>query len=197
MKQRKFIQKTILVACSVAMHPLAWAQVCNPNIPKSTPTEDFILHGNQTVTHKKTGLMWKICPEQYPMKMVDGDPVCSGAIRLNGFESEHVSSINQGAGFAGHKDWRIPNIKEANSIVEVSCHGPSINTKVFPKLVGDTYDYGIVSSTHLYNRPIPKSYGVRKDIREQFLSFQPVSIDLYFGKSYKSGSVLYLVRTVN
>jgi hypothetical protein len=42
-----------------------------------------------------------------------------------------VAELNQ-AGFAGHKDWRLPNRKELQSIVNYAAHNPAINTAAFP-----------------------------------------------------------------
>ncbi len=34
--------------------------------------------------------------------------------------------------FANHTDWRLPNVKELQSIVEYKCDSPSINASIFP-----------------------------------------------------------------
>ena len=38
-----------------------------------------------------------------------------------------LAALNAGGGFAGHTDWRIPNIKELQSIVDYEIANPSVN----------------------------------------------------------------------
>ena len=38
-----------------------------------------------------------------------------------------VEQLNEGAGFAGHTDWRIPNVKELQSIVDYGNGNPAVD----------------------------------------------------------------------
>lgn len=139
---------------------MAWA-ACNPHIKPTTPSVDFEVHNNGTVTHKPTGLMWKVCEEgtEYQNGSCIADTTCTAlkgstckftwAAALN-----HVRDLNNAGGFAGYTDWRLPNIKELSSIVERSCHLPSLNLAIFPtyfNVSGGVYSYWSSSPNVLYD----------------------------------------------
>jgi len=105
------------------------AQSCNSAIPRSAPDSRYIDHGDRTVTDSETGLMWKQCSEGL------SDSGCvSGAIETFNWQEAmaRAESINSGAGFAGYTDWRVPDIKELASLVEIACYSPAINETLFP-----------------------------------------------------------------
>ena len=112
------------------------AQTCVRTIAASTPTSDFVDNSNGTVTHTKTGLMWKQCPEGL---LFSSRPVAGCvSIHSTAFRStwqgalQHVQALNQAGGFAGFTDWRVPNIKELASIIETRCVNPAVNATIFP-----------------------------------------------------------------
>ena len=104
------------------------ANVPNANVIESTPTADFTVNGDGTVTHIRTGLMWKQCTEG------QGGPACDAGAATGMTWGEALNAANSAnaAAFAGHTDWRLPNIKELESIVELCGHVPAINRTVFP-----------------------------------------------------------------
>ncbi len=120
----------------------AWAEVVctnqNTAVLATTPTADFDLHGDNTVTHTRTGLMWMRCSLGQDLTRSD----CSGRasrpstwrIALNA-----VQDFNTNGGFAGHTDWRLPNKNELESIVERRCWNPAINAAVFPNTPSSWY----------------------------------------------------------
>ncbi|WP_044412930.1 Lcl C-terminal domain-containing protein [Thiomicrospira microaerophila] len=109
---------------------LAQAQTCPSAIAKTTPTSDFTVHNNGTVTHIPTGLMWKVCSEGQAWQ---NDGTCSGTASGHNWKAalEIPQTLKSGAGYAGHTDWRLPNVKELASIAELACYSPAINTAVF------------------------------------------------------------------
>jgi len=98
------------------------------NVPESTPTSAFVDHGNGTVTHTLTGLMWKRCAEGR-----SGDGCLMGAPALLSWTDAHLVALNDTSG--GHTDWRVPNFKELASIVETCGHNPASNMAIFPTTV--------------------------------------------------------------
>lgn len=108
------------------------AQTCNTtNTVATTPSNDFTVHNNGTVTHKPTGLMWKVCSEGQNWNSSDGS--CTGAATSHSWQQalQIPPALNTGGGFATHTDWRLPNLKELMSIVELSCYSPAINQTIF------------------------------------------------------------------
>jgi len=109
---------------------------CVTTIPATTPTANFVDHGNGTVTDTKTGLMWKQCSEG-----LSGVACATGAPSLYTWQGalQAAQTLNAGGGFAGFTDWRVPNKKELISIVEMQCVTPGINTTIFPATVSNWY----------------------------------------------------------
>lgn len=99
-------------------------EYCYPTlIPETNPTSIYQVHGDGTVTDMRTGLMWKQCLEG----QTGAD--CSGGSATG---MNWVTALNHAGShsFAGYSDWRLPNIKELESLVEYRCY-PKINMEVF------------------------------------------------------------------
>lgn len=114
----------------------SWAQNCNNHVHETTPTKDFIDHGDGTVTHTKTGLMWMKCT------LGKSGPNCENGseTEFNWQEALQAPSIaNKDKGIAGYNDWRLPNKNELISIVEQHCYDPAINLDLFPSTRSKIY----------------------------------------------------------
>ena len=90
------------------------------------PQTDYTVHGNGTVTHHKTGLMWKVCAEGQTWSA----GACSGTASTLAWSDALTAAKD--SSFVGYADWRLPNKKELESLAETCGHSPAINKTVFP-----------------------------------------------------------------
>lgn len=113
---------------------LAYAeQKCDERIVASTPDENYIVDIEKgTVTDKKTNLMWQICSSGLT------EASCSGGSseRYNWKDALKYAKDNTLAGF---NNWRLPNIKELDSIIEIQCNNPAVNVNLFPATESSGY----------------------------------------------------------
>lgn len=129
--------KFIVLLVSLILWSHSVNAACSVKIEATTPEADFVRHGDGTVTHTKTGLMWKICSESSGSTGGGGwdstTTSCIGAERFYTWKGalKKAETINAAGGFASFSDWRVPNIKELHSIVERQCWGPAINESIF------------------------------------------------------------------
>lgn len=90
---------------------------------------------NTTVTDRYAGLMWQRCPLGYTLSNngTAGDLTDDGCEAVDP-EADWQVALQRAAAdaLAGHTDWRLPNIKELDSIVELACHLPTIDSAPFP-----------------------------------------------------------------
>lgn len=112
------------------------ALTCYSEIAPSTPDSRFVDSGDGTITDLGTNLQWQRCPAGK-----SGIDCSAGAVITATWEStlQYVVDLNAGDGYATHNDWRLPNIKELSSIVEVSCRAPALNVRFFPGEIDSLY----------------------------------------------------------
>ena len=123
------ITKIILVfGLFIVALPVMAQQVCMPDSVLSTaPTDQYQQKNDGTVIDDKNSLMWKRCLEGKT-----GQKCEAGELTLlNWGEALLWLGSNLNNGFAGYKDWRLPNIRELNTLAEMQCQSPAINTGVF------------------------------------------------------------------
>ena len=117
---------SLLIAVRLPAAEVACYGAENVAIPSSTPASDFIINNDGTVTHRVTGLTWMRCI----YGMTWNGVTCEGERALK-FWMDALAAGNSLV-FAGHNDWRLPNLKEMLSILEERCEAPSINAILFP-----------------------------------------------------------------
>lgn len=86
------------------------------------PLPRFKDNGNGTVTDNLTGLIW--LKDTRPFGTSTWDRACDICAEL---QSSYLEHLNDGSG-AG--DWRLPNIKELQSLVHFGCENPALPNTV-------------------------------------------------------------------
>jgi hypothetical protein len=81
----------------------------------------YVDNGDGTITDLSTGIMWEKKSDDGSIHDVENDYTWSSAFAV------HVAGLNGGGGFAGYTDWRLPNVKELQSIVDYERGNPSID----------------------------------------------------------------------
>jgi hypothetical protein len=119
----RWIQTIAVAGALVAFEAHA---LCSTTLGASpTPLSDFVVDNDGTVTHSKTGLIWKRCEEGQ-----SGSSCEIGASQV--FTWFDALAVAKDSAFAGNNDWRLPSKQELMSIVDETCFFPSINELVFP-----------------------------------------------------------------
>lgn len=109
---------------------------------------DFRDNGDGTVTDPRSNLMWQQCTAP------SGGTNCASGAPATYYWSDALSYCNNLA-LAGYTDWRLPNIKELHSIVDVTkTSAPTINIAYFPATPAANY----WSSTTFRDTPIMAWY---------------------------------------
>ena len=129
------IIKTTLFSAFLLNALPSYSQTCNSTVALSTPTNQFTLNTNGTVTDNKTELTWMRC--SLGQTWSESDSNCTGTATLHTWEGALVIATK--TSFAQQSDWRLPNIKELASIVERRCYSPAINATVFPNTTSSFY----------------------------------------------------------
>jgi hypothetical protein len=108
-------------------HPSAVAVPDDGTVRTGTPLS-YTDNGNGTVTDNVTGLMWEDKSQTNGLHSVHNLYAWSG----NGAQEtiwDWLDDVNAegGTGFAGHNDWRMPNVKELLSLVDYGRMHPGID----------------------------------------------------------------------
>ncbi|AGX87201.1 DUF1566 domain-containing protein [Candidatus Symbiobacter mobilis] len=102
---------------------LRWSVGCllcfTVGVSAAAVVKTYTDHGDGTVTDPTTGLMWMRCA----MGQTWQNDTCTGTAATTA-----VTTTT----FAGHSDWRLPNIRDLLSLVDRTMASPAIDTKAFP-----------------------------------------------------------------
>lgn len=136
----------------VGLSSVGFAQTCNNRVILTTPDNYFETSENNNdlaydeVKDLRTNLIWKRCSVGLEW---DGTGCHGSAGTYTWSESLELTNWQ----------WRLPNIKELNSLVEKACYEPSINANIFPDSLSDSYwsssvhpSYGSKALAVLYSR---------------------------------------------
>jgi hypothetical protein len=117
-------------------------------IPASTPDSQLVDDGDGTITDTATSLIWRQCSEGQA-----NDTSCTGSALTYTWQQalQIPQTLNTSGGFAGHTDWRLPNLKELRSIVEEACYSPSINSTRFPNTPSSNFWSASANAKHSGN----------------------------------------------
>ena len=124
------MRKVSIICLLLSMTMPAWAQECDTSMhPLSSPTDRYTDNGDGTVLDKKTGSIWMRCSlgQKWDGKTCTGEPTMYTWAQIETLADEFNLD-----GFAGHDDWRIPNLPELATIAEQMCKQPRINEEIFP-----------------------------------------------------------------
>jgi hypothetical protein len=104
----------------------------------SSPTARFVDNGDGTVTDHKTGLQWEKKDQSggihdysnfyswCVLRHDRGVASCGSTNIMDGpLVTTFLAAVNSGGGFAGHTDWRIPNVDELESIASYQNANPA------------------------------------------------------------------------
>ncbi len=93
----------------------------------ATSQPSYGISGDGTTTDNRTGLMW----------VTNGaSAACNNG---NALTWEAALNFCEGLTFASYSDWRLPNVRELESIVKPDVSLPTVNTGYFPNTVNGDY----------------------------------------------------------
>ena len=124
------MHKLILATLMALTTTLSHSQTCNPNIALSTPDSRYqLLNSGTEVKDTKTGLIWQRCS----LGQTWSGTSCTGTAATYNWANTLQTAKNMG------NDWRVPNVKELDSLVEEACYNAAINETFFPATQTGSY----------------------------------------------------------
>lgn len=148
----KKMKLTFLLATLMVTTSASYAQNCLDSIPATTPTHRFVVLGDGSeVKDLATQLIWQRCS----LGQTWDGKTCTGDVKRYGWQNA------LGAVKALGSQYRLPNAKELQSLIEYRCDKPAINLTVFPN-----------TKNHYYWTSTPESSQVRDSgLKAWFVDF--------------------------
>jgi len=132
---------------------VALAQTCGNSVPDPMQNSRYDMKADGTVVDRYTGLMWMRCA--IGQAWDSNNQTCTGTATTftwqDALNKVQTLDSSSSSGFAGYKDWRLPNERELTSLVRYACSDPAINEAAFPA----TPSVSFWTST-----PVASSYGL-------------------------------------
>ncbi|MBV5307786.1 DUF1566 domain-containing protein, partial [Chromatium okenii] len=102
--------------------------------------DSFVDNNDGTVTQLNTGLMWAKCSEGQT-----GTGCTDTALHMN-WSAALTAANNSNLG--GYNDWRLPNFKELQALMDYSRYNPAIDTNYFPNTPNSLFWSGSPAADH-------------------------------------------------
>lgn len=97
---------------------------------------DFFSNADGTVTDSVTNLVWDQCALGQSSSLGPLLSCIGTGTKFNFSQALNqvvaLNTMNSGAGYKGHTDWRLPNRNEVESLVDRARNNPAINREFFP-----------------------------------------------------------------
>ena len=125
------MKKAVCFTCLFLWAGMSSGQNCVATIAESTPADRFILNGDEVID-TRTQLIWKRCSLGQSGNNCETGSAGTYAWQ-QALEAAYTDPADPGP------QWRLPNLKELQSIFEQSCSDPAVNLSVFPNTVSGWY----------------------------------------------------------
>jgi len=131
---------TVMTSLSTTTSTKIYSSTSKYVLPPESPI-NYTDNKNGTITDNYTGLIWMKCPQGKT-----GNDCKSGSVTFREWPKARVECEN--LNFASKKGWRLPTLKELQSIVDTGSYDPAINKGFF---VGSDDPYWTLTSPAEYS----------------------------------------------